>query len=132
MILVDAGVLMYAAGAPHPYKARSVAFLERVAAGDVAATVDAETLQEILHRYRALGRWKDGRRVFDLTRRLFPEVVPVTASVLDTARALLDRHRRLTAHNALHAAVVLEHRLEAICSFDRDFDRIDGVRRLEP
>jgi hypothetical protein len=32
-----------------------VALLERVADGELEATVDAEVLQEILHRYRAIG-----------------------------------------------------------------------------
>jgi predicted nucleic acid-binding protein len=48
---------MYAAGADHPNKEPSVRFLERVARGEVEAALDAESLQEILHRYRALGRW---------------------------------------------------------------------------
>ena len=64
MILVDAHVLMYAAGAPHAFKGTAVRFLERVARGEVDAALDAEILQEVLHRYRALNRWEDGRKVF--------------------------------------------------------------------
>ena len=55
MILVDSNVLMYTAGSEHPFKARSVAFLERVAEGSIEAVIDAEALQEILHRYLRLG-----------------------------------------------------------------------------
>jgi uncharacterized protein len=132
MILVDSNVLMYAAGAEHPNKLPSVAFLERVANGEVEATIDAEVLQEILHRYRALGRWQDGRRVYDLTRALFPSVVPVTAEALDRARALMDRNEGILARDAVHGAVVLTHGFEAICSYDRDFDGIPGIVRREP
>ncbi len=132
MILLDSNILMYAAGAPHPHKADSLALLERVARGEVEAAVDAEVLQEILHRYRALGRWQDGRRVYDLTRQIVPVVLPITAEVLDLARALLDRHGKLMARDALHAAVCENAGLETICSYDRDFDRIEGLRRLEP
>jgi len=132
MMLIDANVIMYAAGAEHPHKRPSVALLERVARGEVEATIDAEVLQEILHRYRAVGRWADGRRVYDLTRRLFPSVVPVTAAVLDRARRLLDADRRILARDALHAAVVMSEGLEAVCSYDRDFDRIKGLVRREP
>ena len=89
-------------------------------------------LQEILHRYRAIGRWKDGRHVYDLTRRLFPLVIPVTAAILDRARHLLDANRTIMARDALHAAVVIEERLDAVCSYDRDFDRIRGIERVEP
>ena len=132
MILVDANVIMYAAGADHPHKKPSVAFLERVARGEVEATVDAEVLQEILHRYRAIGRWEDGRRVYDLARQLFRNVVPVTAEVLDRARRILDTDRRIMARDALHAAVVMSEGLEAVCSWDPDFDRIKGLVRREP
>lgn len=132
MILIDANVIMYAAGAKHPNKGPSVALLERVAGGDVEAVIDAEILQEILHRYRSIGRWADGRRVFDLTRRIFPIVIPVTVEILDRARRLLDTDPAIMARDALHAAVVMGEGLETICSYDRDFDRIKGLVRTEP
>ncbi|MBW1982755.1 MAG: type II toxin-antitoxin system VapC family toxin [Deltaproteobacteria bacterium] len=132
MILVDSNIIMYAAGAEHPCKAPSVAFLKNVAEAKVEATIDAEVLQEILHRFRALNRWGDGRRVYDLARRIFPVVLPVTSAVLDRARILLDEDDRLMARDALHAAVVEINSLAAICSYDRDFDRISTIVRLEP
>ncbi|MBA2291785.1 MAG: type II toxin-antitoxin system VapC family toxin [Gemmatimonadales bacterium] len=132
MILIDTNIIMYAAGAAHPHKAPSVRLLDQVASGEIAATVDAEVLQEILHRYRAIDRWKDGRRVYDLTRRLFPEVIPITAEVLDRARVVLDAEGSIMARDALHAAVVMHHGLVAVCSYDRDFDRIGGLVRQEP
>ena len=132
MILIDANVIMYAAGGAHAHKAPSVAVLERIARGDVEATIDAEVLQEILHRYRAIGRWGDGRRVYDLTRQLFPSVVPVTAEVLDRARRVLDGDDRIMARDALHAAVVMIEGFEAVCSYDHDFDRIKGLVRRTP
>jgi hypothetical protein len=132
VILLDANVFMYAAGAEHPNKAPSVATLEQVAEDKLEAAVNAEVLQEILHRYRAIGRWHEGRSVFDLARRIVPEVLPVTADVLDEARTILDAYPGLMARDALHAAVVRIGPLEAICSFDRDFDVIEGLRRFEP
>lgn len=132
MILIDANVLMYAAGAAHQHKAPSARLLERVARGDVEAVIDAETLQEILHRYRAIRRWEDGRQMYDLARQLFPNVIPISAEVMDRARELLDAYPSLMARDALHAAVVLHESLEAICSYDRDFDGIVELRRTEP
>lgn len=132
MILVDANILMYAAGAQHPHKAPSVMFLERVGRGEIEAALGAETLQEILHRYRALDRWTEGRHVYDLARKIFPLVLPISSDTVDHARTLMDKHPLLTARDATHASVVIVHHLEAICSFDRDFDAIGGVRRLEP
>jgi uncharacterized protein len=130
MMLVDANVLMYAAGAEHSNKAPAVGFLERVASGKVEATVDAEVLQEIIHRYRALRRWPDGQNVFALARKLFPEVLSITGAVMDQAKQLADEHADISARDAVHAAVVLVYRLEGICTFDQDFDRIRGCRRV--
>lgn len=132
MILVDSNVLMYAAGTDHPHKAPANRFLRRVASGDLSATVDTEVLQEIIHRYRALHRWPEGRKVYDLARSLFPEVLAVTGAVMDYAKDLADANPDLSARDGVHAAVVAIYKLESICTFDRDFDRIRGCRRVQP
>ena len=132
MMLIDSNVFMYAAGSEHPHKEPSRRFLEQVAQGDVEAVIDAEVLQEILHRYRSIRRWPEGGRVYDLARQIVPLVLPITAEILDGARALLERHPGISARDALHAAVVRHHGLGTICSFDRDFEEIDGLARTEP
>ena len=132
MLLIDSNIFMYAAGADHPHKGPSVAFLRRLARGELDAAVDAEVLQELLHRYRAIGRWAEGRQVHDRARRIVGVVIPVTAETVDSARGLLDRYERLTARDALHAAVIDLHGLEGIASYDRDFDVVEGLTRSEP
>jgi hypothetical protein len=112
MILVDSNILMYAAGAEHPNKAVAVGFLGRVAAGEVEAALDAEVLQEIIHRYQALNRWADGRTVYRL------------------ARDLVEADGSISARDAVHAAVVQVYSLDGICSFDRDFERIPDCARI--
>ena len=132
MILIDSNILMYAAGAAHPHKAPSVALFERVAAAQTSACVSVEVLQEVLHRYRAIDRWSDGRRVYELARQIFPAVIPVTVAMLDRARDILEATPGITARDAVHAAVVQLESLDAICSYDRDFDRIADLRRVQP
>ena len=132
MILIDSNIFMYSAGAEHPNKRPSLAFLEEVVRGQVTAATDAEVLQEILHRYRAMGRWAEGRRVYDLARRIIPVVIPIGVEILDAACDLLDRYDGLMARDALHAAVVPHVGAQAICSYDRDFDRIENLKRIEP
>ncbi len=132
MILVDANILMYAAGADHPNKAPSLRYLEGVAEGRIDSVLDAEVLQEVLHRYRSIGLWKSGRRVYDHARRIFPVVFPITADILDGARGLLDKTAEISARDALHAAVVETYGLEGICSYDQGLDRVLGLHREEP
>lgn len=132
MILIDANISMYAAGAEHPHKRPSVALLRRVAGGEIDAAVDAEVLQEILHRYRAIRRGDEGRQVYALARRIVPMVVAITDQIVDRARDLLDDDARLGARDSVHAAVALQRGMEGVCSYDRDLDRIEGLRRFEP
>jgi predicted nucleic acid-binding protein len=58
--------------------------------------------------------------------------VAITDQIVDRARDLLDDDRRLGARDALHAAVVLSRGMDAICSYDRDLDKIIGLKRIEP
>ncbi len=109
-----------------------MAVLQRVGLGEIEAAVDAEVLQEILHRYRAIRRWREGRGVYALARRIVPLVVAITDRAVDRTRDLLDGDAQLSARGALHAAVVLERGMEGICSCDRNLDRITGLGRLEP
>ncbi len=132
MILVDANVFMYAAGGDHRYRDPSLEFLRRVACDEVEVLLDAEVLQEILHRYRAIGRWTEGCHVYDLARRIVPTVAPITAEIVDRAREILETHEEASARDALHAAACLVSGAQAICSYDRDFDGINGIRRVEP
>jgi uncharacterized protein len=132
MILVDANIFMYAAGAEHPHKEPSRVFLERVARGEIETAMDAEVLQEILHRYRSIQRWQDGCRVYDLARQIIPLVLPITVEILDATRALLDLYPALKARDALHAAATRHYAARALCSFDGDFDEIEGLERIEP
>jgi uncharacterized protein len=103
VILIDANIFMYAAGSPHPHKEPSNALLEQVATKKVDAMMDAEVLQEILHRYRAITRWPEGVRVYDTARLIVPQVFPITGDVLDRAKTLLGQYAALSARDALHA-----------------------------
>ena len=132
MILIDTNVLMYVAGREHPNRADSVSLLQRVADGDLDAAIDAEVLQEILHRYRGLGRWEDGRRVYDLVRALIPDVVDIDAATMDRAAWLMGRYPTLTVRDAVHAASALEVGAEALCTWDTDFDAITEIRVVRP
>jgi predicted nucleic acid-binding protein len=132
MILVDANVLMYANGAEHQNKPIAVKFLRQIASKQIEAAIDAEVLQEILHRYTCIGRTRDALEVYEMARTLFPTVLPITAAVMDQARDFVSAHPNLSARDAVHAAVVRVYNLEGICTFDLDFDTIPSITRIIP
>ncbi len=132
MILVDANVFMYAAGAPHPNKAPSLKFLHDTVRMSHRCCVNTEVLQEILHRYRAIGRWADGREVYALAKTIVPTVELITPEMMDETVRLMDAYPSLMARDCVHAAHCILGGLEGICSFDQDLDTIAGVHRIEP
>ena len=70
--------------------------------------------------------------MYDTARIVSPEPLAITCEVMHRARELLDEHSRLMARDALDVAVVEVCGLDSICSLERDFDVIRGLRRIEP
>lgn len=123
---------MYTAGAQHPNKRASEQFMNKIAVGDIRACASTEMLQEILHRYSSVGRMDLACAVYDQVVAACPEILGVEPADLHLARDILRDTRGISARDAVHAAVMLNNGIEWIASFDRHFDRIPGIKRLEP
>lgn len=130
MIFVDSNIPMYVAGREHPHRASSQRFLERARAGDVEICTSTEVLQEILYRYSALKRLDLAGGVYDLFVQLCPVVLPVTLADTDRARRLVTDTEGISVRDAIHAAVMLNHDIGEIATFDEGFDAIPGIRRF--
>jgi len=130
-IFLDSNIPMYAAGAGHPNREPASPLLERVQKREVEAITSTEVLQEILYRYSALDRLDLAREVYDLFVEICPVVVPVTLADTDRARDLLCNTKGISARDAVHAGVMLNHGVEWIATFDKGFDHVAGIRRLQ-
>lgn len=129
---LDVNVIMYAAGEPHPHKEPSIQFLQRVAHGALDILTDAEALQEILYRYWRLKRVAQGTALVEQVIRLVPNILPVEKADAVLASTLLTQHPRIEPRDAVHAAVMLNHGLTHLYSYDHHFDSIPDLKRLEP
>ena len=127
---VDSNIPMYVAGGDHPNREPARRFLGRVRKGEVEACTSTEVLQEILYRYSSLGRLDLAGEVYDLFVEICPVVFDVTLADTDRARQLLCVTSGISARDAVHAAVMLNNRVERIATFDAGFDRVPGIRRL--
>jgi predicted nucleic acid-binding protein len=129
-VFVDSNVPMYVAGREHPFREPARRFLARVRAGELQACTSTEVLQEILFRYVGLGRVDLAIEVYELFVSLCPVVLPVALADTDRARDLLRQHERVSVRDLLHAAVMRNHDIARIASFDRGFDQIPGIERI--
>lgn len=121
---------MYLVGADHPNKVAARRLVERSIAGEERLVTDVEVLQEILHRYVAIGRRDAIQPAFDALLGVVDEVLPIDLADVQRARSLLVGPGDLSARDALHVAVMQRHGIERVMTFDRGFDVIPGIRRV--
>lgn len=101
------------------------------ATAEVEGCTSTEVLQEILYRYSALRRRDLAREVYNLFVEICPIVFDVTLADTDRARDLVAEREHLSARDAVHAAVMLNHDVGWIATFDRGFGQVPGVHRYE-
>jgi predicted nucleic acid-binding protein len=106
--------------------------MEKVSEDVSKFAIDAEMLQEILHIFKRRGDVQTGLLAIDALMSLFSQIVPITATEIRQARDLMPQYPRLSARDAIHAAVVQLHDLEGIVSADRAFDGVEGLERFDP
>ncbi len=131
MILIDSNIPMYLVGAEHPHKVDARRLLERAIAERQRLVTDAEVLQEILHRYVAIDRRDAIQPALDALLGVVDEVLPIEDRDVLRARDVVLGRQGISARDALHVAIMQRHRIGSILSFDRGFDAVPGVRRVD-
>lgn len=130
MILVDSNIPMYLIGAPHPHKSDAQRLLEKLVSDRQRLVTDAEVLQEILRRYVAINRRDAIQPAFDALLGVADQVLPVDRSVAERAKGIVLGRRHMSARDAVHLAIIEQHGIEQILTFDSGFDGFPGITRL--
>src|SRR5437667_12542758 len=121
---------MYLIGAPHPHKSDTQRLLEKLVSDRQRLVSDAEVLQEILHRYVAIDRRDAIQPAFDALLGVVDQVLAVDRAVAELAQVIVLRRRQISARDAVHLAVMEQHGIEQILTFDSGFDGFPGIKRL--
>ena len=129
-VFVDSNIPMYLVGGPHPHKVDAQRLLEQSISSGARLVTDAEVLQEILHRYTAIGRRSAIQPAFDALLGVVDEVCLIDRDVVERAKRIVLGKPRLSARDAVHLAVMETRRISTIMSFDAGFDQYPGVGRV--
>jgi uncharacterized protein len=129
-VFIDSNIPMYVAGRDHPNRKPARRILEAVRSGTIDAYTSTEVLQEILYRYSGLRCLSLMDRVYDLFVQLCPTVLPVALADTDRAKTLLGQVQGISARDAVHVAVMLNHGIEAVATFDEGFDKFPNIHRI--
>jgi predicted nucleic acid-binding protein len=134
-VYVDTTIFMYAMGAESPFKEPCARILRAGAADRQVLVTSAETFQEVLHRYRSIGRHGDIQATFQAISAAVRRILPVTFEDVEEARQLGERTpkgSRTSARDLVHAAVARRQGLREILTADTGFASIPGVLVVDP
>jgi predicted nucleic acid-binding protein len=130
VIFIDSNIPMYLVGAAHPHKADAQRLVEKLISDRERLVTDAEVLQEISHRYVAINRRDAIQPAFDALLGIVDQVLAVDAAAANRAKDILMGRPQMSARDALHVAIMEQHEIERILSFDSGFDGFPGISRL--
>lgn len=121
---------MYLVGSPHIHKSDAQRLLEKFVSERQRLVTDAEVLQEILHRFGAIQRRDAIQPAFNALLCVVDEVLPVDRVAVERAKEIVLGYAGLSARDAVHLAVMENHGIDRIFSFDSGFDQFPGISRL--
>jgi uncharacterized protein len=130
LIFIDSNIPMYLIGAPHPHKSESQLLLERLVAAGQRLVTDAEVLQEIIHRYTAINKRDAIGPAFRILLEIVDDVFAIEKADAIRAAEIVQNRALLSARDSVHVAVMERNGIRSILSFDADFDRWPGLKRI--
>ena len=129
---LDANLILYALGGPHPLREPWIRILERIKLGKVHVLSNTEFLQEILHRYFSIGKPEIAETAYTSMIQLCQTVFPVSLEETHQALKLMKASPGITSPDAIHAATMINNGIREIISTDSYFDLITGIKRIDP
>jgi len=130
VIFIDSNIPMYVIGASHPRKLDALRLLEGAISQGQRLVTDAEVLQEILHRYSAIGNPSAIQPAFEVLLGVVDEVFPVDLADVQRAKEILLGAKGLSARDSVHVATMERRGVGVVMSFDRGFDAYPAVQRM--
>ena len=135
LLYIDSNIFLY----PAIYKLETVEeareskeFLLKISEGSVEACTATITWDEVVWVIRKIFGLKPsielGRMFLEFPNLKF---LNVKRSVVLRAQSLMEKYK-IKPRDAIHAATALENGIETIVSYDRDFDKLEEIKRLVP
>lgn len=117
-------------GGSHPHKVDAQRWVEKLLSDRQRLVTDTEVLQKILHRCIAVIRRDAIQPAFDSLLGVVDEVLTIDHTILESAKRIIFGHGRLSARDAVRLAVMEQHGIDRILTFDAGFDGFPGITRL--
>jgi predicted nucleic acid-binding protein len=122
---------MYLTGADHLNKHQVLKRLPALLLAHEELVTSVETFQEILHRFKAIHDPKNLNFCYSAAEEMVEQCIPVLKVDVDSAKTFAIEYRKLSARDCLHVAVMKRIACKTIWTFDRGFEQVPFVSRIE-
>lgn len=132
-VLFDTNIFVYATGGEHRYRRPCKAVLELQSSGELAGEASTILIQEFA--FVRLRRGDSRDNVFSVCQTVAQACTKVhsfTWNDMELALTILKDTDAIRPADAVHAATAINNGIQHILSTDTDFDRIDGIDRIDP
>ncbi len=131
-VFLDTNIFIHAYDTPREWKGKdSAKLIERIIKGEQKAATSYLVLNEVLYYYMREGRDEEAKRFWDNATNMHNlSILPIDQKA--GAHVMEFISEGLDATDAFHAAVMAANGIETICSYDKAFDKIKGIKRQEP
>jgi len=128
---VDSNVFFYAKIFDRVYGGACAGVLDKIERGELEAVTSTLVVVELANALRKYGLGDEVRDVVDAVFSLDIRVFEVDSIDVRNAAGIFDEFR-VSPYDCVHAAVMKKAGVVDIISADRDFDRIEWIKRRDP
>ncbi len=130
-MFLDANIFIYARARGSTNAPACATLLRDITLGSQHATTSWLVVNEVVNFYVRDGQLEAALKAFDAIRGLPNlEILPLDAR--SGAHLAYYLRAGLLTSDASHAAAMKAHQIGVLCSYDKGFDKIEGIRRVEP
>lgn len=128
---VDSNVFFYAKILDREYGDVCAGVLGKIERGDLKAVTSTLVVVELANALRKYGLSDEVKDVVDAVFSLDMRVFEVDSIDVRTAISIFDEFR-VSPYDCVHAAVMKKAGVVDVISADRDFDKIEWIKRRDP
>jgi len=128
---IDSNVFFYAKILDHEYGATCAKILDRIAKGKIEVATSTLVVIELANALRKYGLSDEVKDVVDAVFSLDIRIFDVDSLGVRNAVSIFDEFR-ISPYDCVHVAVMKEAGIINVISADKDFDKIDWIKRSDP
>jgi len=128
---IDSNVFFYAKILDKEYGESCAKIIGEIVKGKISAVTSALIVIELANALRKYGLSNEAREIVDAVFSLDVPIYEIDLSDIRSAIDIFDEFR-ISPYDCVHAAVMKRTGTHNIISADKDFDKINWIKRLNP